>query len=93
MTVAYSWCPKETKLMRQLLHGGHQAGQWQLVDHGFKARIDRKIFIKNFAPQISNIPVLSLQHTQRPKNNLIDCYEILVKKQNMGGIAVTRLAF
>ena len=35
---------------------------------------------KGFAPQISDIPSLSLQHTQWPKINRINCYEILFKK-------------
>ena len=38
---------------------------------------------KGFAPQISNIQALKLQRAQWPKNNIIDCYEILVQKQIM----------
>ena len=40
-----------------------------------------------FAPPISNIQVLLLAH-----KFVIDCYEILVQKQIIGGMAVTRLA-
>ena len=35
---------------------------------------------KGFAPQVSNILALSLQHAKWPKNNIIICYEILVLK-------------
>ena len=46
-----------------------------------------------FEPQISNLQALSVQHTQWPKNNIFNCYEILVQKADYRWQgSVTRLA-
>ena len=46
-----------------------------------------KLPAKGFKPQLSNLQALSLQHTQRQKNNVIDCNGFSSKS-----MVVTRLA-